>query len=189
MARLKAVVPTLDAVPEPLREFYVEQNGTWVLDIDGGQIDVLRQTIEQQESAIAGRVVEQVAREALAAAGADVDLMAVHVVPRLKVERSGSEFRVSVIGPDGKVRVRDARGTPMDVADLVAELRADRVFGRGFRSTGASGSGTPPVLGPTLPQPIQTIRLSRAQASDARVYREAKERAQREGLTVEIEPG
>jgi len=44
------------------------------------------------------------------------------------------------------------------------------------------------VSGPPLPTPGGSLVLSRAQATDVAIYRAAKERAEREGLTFEIAP-
>ena len=186
MAKLKAVIPSLDAVPEAVREFYVPiQGGGFALDTD--DMDAVRQTVAAQEAAMAVRVAEAEARKALEQAGADIELMVPHTVKHLLVERVGTEFSVRVVDEKGEPRVKDERGTPMGVDDLVRELKADRVYGRGFRGNGSSGSGMRPS-GPPLSAPSTVLRLTRAQASDAVVYRAAKARAEREALRLEIEP-
>lgn len=84
--------------------------------------------------------------EAVIAAGGLPELLVPALLPNIAVRR-GEDGRpqTHVVYPDGpsrgQVRIKNASGDPMTVADLVAEAKAREAFAPAFRVKGASGGG------------------------------------------------
>lgn len=62
------------------------------------------------------------ARDAIASAGGNVNLLLPLAMARTRTAKDGDNFVVEVVGDDGYTRIKDAT-TNMSVADLVAEMR------------------------------------------------------------------
>jgi hypothetical protein len=129
------------------------------------------------------------ATRAIAAADGFTELLMPHVVKQLRVvEKDGKSF-LEVVDAAGTARIADAKGTPMTVEQLVANMKTDKTFGRLFKGANASGSGT--GSGDDGGRDGQQIVLSRTDAANPQKYRAAKERAAKEGkeLLIETPPG
>ena len=72
-----------------------------------------------------------------------------HVVSGfVKVERTESgDFKLSILDHNGVERIKDAKGTPFTLDDLIAELKENPKYGRAFDATGRSGSGAEAAAG------------------------------------------
>lgn len=92
-------------------------------------------------------LVDSAALSALAAHKGNPKLLQRVVTDRLKLVEKDGQFAVEVVDDKGLPRIKDARGTPMTVEDLVLELKGDKTFGVAFEGSGKSGGGTPPASG------------------------------------------
>lgn len=93
-------------------------------------------------------VRQAAATAALAEAKGSVDLLLPHVLASTRVkETDAGEFVLEVVDPNGNVRIGNAKGEPMSIKDLVAEMRRSDTFARAFEGSGQSGSGTQPGHG------------------------------------------
>lgn len=90
---------------------------------------------------------EAQATAAIADAKGSVELLLPHVLAHTRVKEVDGKFIVEVIDHDGNVKISDAKGTPMTIQGLVAEMRASDTFGRAFDGSGHSGSGKQPGSG------------------------------------------
>lgn len=114
----------------------LEKHQTEVGERDG-RIKFLSDTVDEL-------VRQERATAAIAAAKGSIDLLLPHVLKNTRtVERNG-KFAVDVIDAEGNVRIADAKGTPMGLADLVAEMREKDTFARAFDGEGHTGSGKQP---------------------------------------------
>jgi hypothetical protein len=97
----------------------------------------LRQSLENN-------VLIATATQAIAAEKGSSILLMPHVRNRTKLDDSGNPV---VVDDQGNVRI-DAKGQPLTIPALIAEMKADvATFGRAFEASGASGGGTPPNTG------------------------------------------
>lgn len=88
-------------------------------------------------------LIDAAATSALAEAKGSVELLLPHVRAHTRVkEVEGGKFTVEVVDKDGNAKIADAKGTPMDIKGLVAEMRQSDAFGRAFEGSGQSGSGS-----------------------------------------------
>lgn len=90
---------------------------------------------------VEGLLVDAVATTALAEAKGSVELLLPHVRAHVKVKELDGKFGVEVVDKDGNARIADAKGTPMDIKGLVAEMRQSETFGRAFEADGHDGQG------------------------------------------------
>lgn len=136
----------------------------------------LRQSLEQH-------LVRAEATAALAQHGGVPELLLPHVTGRIKVLEDGDQYVARVIGPDGNPRIADVKGTPMSIAQLVAEMREDAVFAPAFKASRAGGSGAP---GESTAGAGGAARISREEARDPGKYRAARAEAEKAGVELQI---
>jgi hypothetical protein len=86
---------------------------------------------------------KQQATLAIAEAKGAVELLLPHVLNHTKVKETDNGFDVEVVDASGATRF-NAKGEPMTVADLVAEMRGSDTFARAFDGDGQGGSGKQP---------------------------------------------
>lgn len=86
---------------------------------------------------------------AIREAGGEPVLLEPVVRSMTQVERdeSSGDFLLKVIDSSGTPRIKDAQGTPVALADLLDELKADEKYGRAFDASGAGGSGADQTKG------------------------------------------
>ncbi|MCC0013678.1 MAG: hypothetical protein H6877_10210 [Rhodobiaceae bacterium] len=101
------------------------------------------ETISAMRARLNAELVDAKAVAAIAAAKGVPELLLPHVQRHVKVD---DEFNVQVVDAKGDPRV-GAKGEPLTIADLVAEMRQSEVFGRAFEGSGQSGSGKLPGNG------------------------------------------
>lgn len=92
---------------------------------------------------------------AQALAGANVvspDLLMPHVQSQVKVLQNGDDFIAAVVDAEGNTRI-NSKGSPMTVAELVTEMKANPMFAPAFKSDTKAGGGKEPGSGkrPALP--------------------------------------
>jgi hypothetical protein len=86
--------------------------------------------------------IRATATEAIAAEKGVPELLLPHVQRQTRLkETDDGKFIVEVIDAAGNVRIGDANGNPMTIAQLVAEMKSSAVYGRAFEATGSGGSG------------------------------------------------
>ena len=96
------------------------------------------------EAAVDGLTRKQTATLAIAEAKGAVELLLPHVLKHTKVkETDDGEFETEVVDAAGALRF-NAKGEPMTVRELVAEMRGSEAFARAFDGDGQSGSGKQP---------------------------------------------
>jgi hypothetical protein len=84
----------------------------------------------------------------LAELGASARLLMPHIEALTEVTEEDGDWKVYVLGDDGKRRVGKA-GDPMSIKELVAEMRESKEYAPAFPSSGASGGGAAPRQGAT----------------------------------------
>jgi hypothetical protein len=98
--------------------------------------------IAKLTGAVDGLTRKQQATVALAEAKGSVELLLPHVLAHTRVkETEAGDFVVEVVDAAGNARIADAKGSPMDIKGLVAEMRQSETFARAFDGDGHSGSG------------------------------------------------
>jgi ElaB/YqjD/DUF883 family membrane-anchored ribosome-binding protein len=101
----------------------------------------------QEEAKRARTAAERYFREseiskAVTAHDGEPDLLSHVVEGFLQTETTeDGKFKLKVLDANGIERIKDAKGTPFTVEDLVAELKESPKYGRAFKPTGRSGSG------------------------------------------------
>lgn len=92
------------------------------------------------------------ATSAIAEAKGSVELLLPHVLANTRVkETEEGDFLTEVVDSKGNVRIGNAKGDPMTIKDLVAEMRQSATFGRAFEADGHDGQGKKPDGSPTGP--------------------------------------
>lgn len=106
--------------------------------------------LEDRAKSLSQRMQDLVFNQAATQAILDVDKNAEprFLIPELRnrsqlVEQEDGSFAVQVVGADGKQVLKSKNGevVPVDLSDVVGELRKDPVFGRAFGAMGSGGSG------------------------------------------------
>lgn len=87
---------------------------------------------------------KQQATAAIAAARGSVDLLLPHVLSKTRMIEKDGEFSVVVVGEDGNAAV-DSAGNNVTIAQLVDDMRLNKIYGPAFESSGTSGSGKVPT--------------------------------------------
>lgn len=108
-------------------------------------------------------VLTRSAIEAITSEKGSPELLMPHLKSRTKLDDNGN---VIVVDESGNVRV-DAKGEPVTVSTLVAEMKQNAAFGRAFESTIPNGSGTPNNNGrPASGKTIQSAQFDAMNAKD-----------------------
>lgn len=89
-------------------------------------------------------LIDNAALTALTAAKGNPALLTRVVTDRLRLTEKDGKFGVEVVDGNGNPRIKDAKGAPMSVEDLVAELRADKTYAVAFESNVKGGGGSNP---------------------------------------------
>ena len=98
-----------------------------------GRIGTLTKSLE-------ARLIDADATAAIAAAKGVPALLLPHVRAAVKVIEENGDFKVQVVDAAGNPRV-NGKGEFLSIADLVAEMKTDDIFGRAFEPSGTTGSG------------------------------------------------
>ena len=101
------------------------------------------ETIGQMRKRLQAELVDAKAVAAISSADGVSELLLPHVQRFTKVD---DDFNVVVVDAKGDPRV-NGKGEPLSIADLVVEMKANEIYGRAFKASGHSGSGTQPSNG------------------------------------------
>lgn len=125
---------------------------TQLLEKHGQELAGRDERIGKLNGAVDKLVRKAAAATALAEAKGSVDLLLPHVLASTRVkETDDGEFVVEVIDDKGNVRIGDAKGSPMTIEGLVAEMRQSERYGRAFEADGHDGQGKRPDGAPPSP--------------------------------------
>jgi hypothetical protein len=83
----------------------------------------------------------QAVESAIVEAGGSAKVLLPHILPFVKVVESDDDFATQVVDAKGNARITDGQATPMTIAQLVEQFKADDTFAGAFAASGASGSG------------------------------------------------
>lgn len=96
------------------------------------------------KSALIQDKVDTLAMQAITAANGTVELLMPIIKSKTKAEFIDGKVVVSVLGDDGKPRIKDhVNNVLLGVDDLVAELRSNDAYGGAFKATGGGSGGIP----------------------------------------------
>lgn len=109
-----------------------------------GELKAREDAVAKMRASLESHLVDASATRAIAEAKGIPALLLPHVKARIKVDEKDGDYVVKVLTADGRDAVKDGGGTPMTIADLIAEFKQSDIFGRAFEGTGRTGSGTPP---------------------------------------------
>lgn len=87
-------------------------------------------------------LVDSASIKAIAELDGVVDLLLPHVKRHIKVVQDNGKYAARVFNDKGDTRV-NAKGEPLTIQDLVAEMRSNEVFGLAFKANTKDGSGAP----------------------------------------------
>jgi hypothetical protein len=96
---------------------------------------------KKMEGSLHRYLVESAAVNAISEAKGVSDLLLPHIRDRVKVVMDGDDYVVRVVDKAGDPR-GDGKGGFMGVKELVAEMKADKTFGRAFESDAPAGGGS-----------------------------------------------
>lgn len=121
--------------------------------------------IGKLEGAVSKVLRTQVARAEIIAAKGVPELLLPHIERFTRIKETDDDFEVEVIDDKGNVRIGDAKGNPMTVAQLIGEMRKSDVFGRAFEGDGKGGTGKVPGAGGGNP-PLKRSEMTPKQKAD-----------------------
>lgn len=139
LEELKKIDPSKEA--DKIANTKFENAKAQLLEQHGREVETRDGRIKLLESTVESLLVDAVATAALAEAKGSVELLLPHVRKHTRVKEADGKFTVEVIDGEGNGRIADAKGTPMDIKGLVAEMRGSDTFARAFDGDGHSGSG------------------------------------------------
>jgi hypothetical protein len=166
---------------------------------DGDHEAIVRQLSEEHEKKLSKRderitalekdiqkvMIDNVATAAIAKAKGNVKVLGPHVRGACRcVQDDDGEWRVEVLGDDGRPRVSPGKASElMTIAELVDEMKSSDDYAPNFEGNGATGGGaTGGKAGGS-----RGVILRGDQRKDVKAYREAKERADKAGVEVQLQ--
>lgn len=153
------------------------------------ELESVTTRLSSTEKQLEREMIASKAAAAIAKSKGSVELLMpiIRSTTRMVRDEHTGDFRVEVVGKDGLPRLSTKSGStdPMSIDELVAELKQDSTYGRAFDGTGASGSGAAPSEGLTTTTG-SVVQISSKDAKDSKKYRQAKERADKEGKSLVI---
>lgn len=105
-------------------------------------------------------LVNSVAQGALAKEKGSADLLLPIVRQSVKVAEEDGKISVYVVDASGDRRYSGVTGQPMSIGELVAEMKLDKRYARGFDSEAPSGGGMTPGSGKGKPPSPNGAELS-----------------------------
>jgi hypothetical protein len=124
------------------------------------------------------------AEAAITAAGGIPKVLLPHILPFIKVTEQDDDFSAQVVDAKGNPRIADGQATPMTIAQLVEQFKADETFGVAFAASGAAGSGARNAVGAGG---TGAVVISNADAKDVQKYRAAKAKAEKAGVPFMVQ--
>ena len=115
------------------------------------EMDAKDGEIKDRDTALARHLIENEATQEISKQKGKVGPLMPHVRERCKVVRDETgSYSVRVLDGDGNVRFNGS-GAPMNVSDVVTELKANTDFAGNFESEAPGGGGTKPGATSKLP--------------------------------------
>ncbi len=140
LEELKAIDPAKEA--DKIASSKFEAAKAQLLEKHQAEVTGKDARIAALTGAVDGLTRKQQATLAIAEAKGAVELLLPHVLAHTRIkEGSDGSFSVEVVDAAGNGRIADAKGTPMTIKDLVAEMRESQTYARAFDGDGHSGSG------------------------------------------------
>jgi len=103
--------------------------------------------IQARDALLRSTLVQDAALKAIVSEGGDPDLLLPHVLPSIQLELDEDEEagtirpKVKVVDTAGNVRIGDSQGNPMQIGQLVGEMKKHDKFSRLFEGDGVEGTG------------------------------------------------
>lgn len=170
--------------PEQKVREQIEAAKAQLVDAHGKDRSKLETRIGGLMKQLTRAMITSAATQAIAEARGSTALLLPHVERQTRLkELENGEFAVEVMDATGNIRIGDAKGAPMTIAQLVAEMRGSDTYARAFEGSGASGSGAQNKGGGNAGSPFV---LSAEDAKDPAKYRAAKEAASKAGQQLQI---
>lgn len=171
----------------------VEENSRKLAD----KVKASSDQVISMQSSLEKHLIDSELTRAIAAEDGDARFVAPILRSRVKViKQDTGDYATRILNDKGEIALDD-KGSPRDVLSLVKEAKADKAFAAVFKAPAASGSGTPTIpaksgeagTGPGLAVGTDgRILLTREQAKDHMVYRQAVELVKGDSSKVSIAP-
>ncbi len=148
-----------------------------------GEKDVLSNDLKAMKDQLEDALIGQAAATAIGKHGGSIDLLRPHVRSKTRMKKNeDGTYSVEVPGEDGLARLSPKSGSqaPMDIDELVEELKGNRIYAGAFSGSGASGGGATGTDG----RPGTNVgehQISEADSKDPAKYRAAKAAAEKAG--------
>jgi len=139
LEELKKIDPASEA--DKIANTKFEAAKSQLLEKHQGEVGQRDDRIKFLTGTVDDLVRQQRATAAIAEAKGSVDLLLPHVLKYTRTVEKEGRFAVDVVDADGNVRISNAKGDPMSIKDLVAEMRQTETFSRAFDGEGHSGTG------------------------------------------------
>lgn len=149
----------IDALLEQQRkdeEYKLQQAGEWDklkaqmnakhqedLKVVAAKVDAKEKEVSSMRTTLEQHLVDAQVTSAIAANDGIPDLLLPHVQRNVKVVEKDGHYSIMVVDKDGSPRV-NGKGDPLSISELVSEMKTSDIFGRAFKGSGHSGSGTRP---------------------------------------------
>lgn len=125
--------------------------------------------------------------EAITKANGNPKLLIHEMNKHVKTFEENDDFIAKVINlADGSPRINSGKGDAMTFDELVEEFRKNEDYGMAFKADGSGGSGVTKTTVPGNKTLGGVISISKVDARNVELYRQAKEKAKKEGKRVEI---
>lgn len=164
-----------------------------------GNFETLKQQLIQQHTTerekltgrtkkVEGKLYDVLAKReaeaAITAAGGNPRVLLPHILPFIKVTEQDDDFSAQVVDAKGNARIADGQATPMTIAQLVEQFKADETFGVAFAASGAAGSGARNDGGQRGNASVMVI--SAEDAKDVQKYRRARAEAEKRNVKLQV---
>lgn len=152
-----------------------------------GEIGSANKSITVLEAQLQGQMIAAAGAKVISEAGGSPELILPIVERNAKmVKEEDGTFRVVVVDAESHERLSPVANSsdPMTLTELVAELKGDKRYARGFDGSGASGSGA--GRSGTQGASGAGFTISKADAKDVQKYRAAKAAAEKAGKTLQL---
>lgn len=151
----------------------------------GNDISQRDSQIKALQNQLHGEIVRGTALKAISESGGVPELLLPAIMQSVKTEIDESgKMRAVVIDANGEPRTTNRVGSMenMTITELVSEMRDSEIFARAFKGADAGGGGTEKPKGSSS----SSFKISRSDAKNPNLYRQAKENAEKSGQQLQI---
>lgn len=107
-----------------------------------GELERERGERGKMRGALESYLIDKEALSELAKVSDSPKLLLPHIRSRMKVVEQDGVYHARIVDENGQVRIGKGQGSsPMQLSELVEEMKADKEFAPAFRGTGSSGGG------------------------------------------------